>query len=206
MRPFLILTTIYLSLLSCQTATLQTGNVAVSYSNYPLVIAPGLKLQLNREIVIPGETASLHIQDGEPKPQQLNPVENYRPYCVIRVRNRLATTQTIKPDIFKITRVFLNEELVSLFPKIASLTMTAGYPGFYLGSGGYTAVVYVTEIYLQSSAQPDVISLDCKQWDDPALGAHLTMQEITLALGELITIESDSPGPESSLPETPGNN
>jgi len=201
MRPFLFITIIYLSLVSCQTATVQTGSVAVSYSNYPLNITPGLKLKLNRAIVIPGETTSLHIQDGVTKPQQLNPVENYRPYCIIEVRNRMAATQTIKPGIFTITRVFLNEELVSLPVKFASLTITAGYPGFYLGAGGYTAVAYVTEIYLESSSQPDVVSLDCKQWDDPAMGAHLTLQEIKLALGELITIQ-----PETSLPETSGNN
>jgi len=200
MRPFLILTAVYLSLASCQTATISTGNVAVSYSNYPLNISPGLKLKLNRAIVIPGETASLHIQDGEPKPQQLNPVENYRPYCVLNVRNRMAATQTINPDTFTITRVFLNEELVSLPVKFASLTMTAGYPGLYLGAGGYTAVSYVTEIYLESSTQPDVVSLDCKQWDDPAMGAHLTLQEIKLALGELFTIQ-----PEIPLTETSGN-
>ncbi len=200
MRPFLILTAVYLSLVSCQTATISTGNVAVSYSNYPLNISPGLKLKLNRAIVIPGETASLHIQDGEPKPQQLNPVENYRPYCVLNVRNRMAATQTINPDTFTITRVFLNEELVSLPVKFASLTMTAGYPGLYLGAGGYTAVSYVTEIYLESSTQPDVVSLDCKQWDDPAMGAHLTLQEIKLALGELFTIQ-----PEIPLTETSGN-
>lgn len=200
MRPFLILTAIYLSLVSCQTATISTGNVAVSYSNYPLNISPGLKLKLNRAIVIPGETASLHIQDGEPKPQQLNPVENYRPYCVLNVRNRIAATQTINPDTFTITRVFLNEEFVSLPVKFASLTMTAGYPGLYLGAGGYTAVAYVTEIYLESSTQPNVVSLDCKQWDDPAMGAHLTLQEIKLALGELFTIQS-----ENSLPETSEN-
>jgi len=200
MRPFLILTAVYLSLVSCQTATISTGNVAVSYSNYPLNITPGLKLKLNRAIVIPGETASLHIQDGEPKPQQLNPVENYRPYCVLNVRNRMAATQTINPDTFTITRVFLNEEFVSLPVNIASLTMTAGYPGLYLGAGGYTAVAYVTEIYLESSTQPNVVSLDCKQWDDPAMGAHLTLQEIKLALGELFTIQS-----EDSLPETSGN-
>ncbi|MFV1992574.1 MAG: hypothetical protein ACC635_01605 [Acidiferrobacterales bacterium] len=195
MLRFLIITTIYLSLLSCQTAVVQTGNVALGYSNYPLNITPGLKLKLNKAIVIPGETASLHIQDGEPKPQQLNPVENYRPYCVIEVRNRLAATQTIKPDIFTITRVFLNEEFVSLLPKIASLTMTASYPGLYLGAGGVTAVSYVTEIYLESDTQPDVVRLSCKQWDDPMVGGHLTLQEIKLALGELITI----------LPETAEN-
>lgn len=198
MRPFLILTAVYLSLVSCQTATISTGNVAVSYSNYPLNISPGLKLKLNRAIVIPGETASLHIQDGEPKPQQLNPVENYRPYCVLNVRNRMAATQTINPDTFTITRVFLNEELVSLPVKFASLTMTAGYPGLYLGAGGYTAVSYVTEIYLESSTQPDVVSLDCKQWDDPAMGAHLTLQEIKLALGELFTIQPEIPLTETS--------
>ncbi len=198
MRPFLILTAVYLSLVSCQTAIISTGNVAVSYSNYPLNISPGLKLKLNRAIVIPGETASLHIQDGEPKPQQLNPVENYRPYCVLNVRNRMAATQTINPDTFTITRVFLNEELVSLPVKFASLTMTAGYPGLYLGAGGYTAVSYVTEIYLESSTQPDVVSLDCKQWDDPAMGAHLTLQEIKLALGELFTIQPEIPLTETS--------
>ncbi len=196
MLRFLIITTIYLSLVSCQTAVVQTGNVAIGYNNYPLIITPGLKLKLNKAIIIPGESTSLHIQDGEPRPQQLNPVENYRPYCVIEVRNRLAATQTIKPDIFTITRVFLDEGFVSLFPKLASLNMTASYPVLYLGTSGLTAVVYITEIYLKSDTQPDVVKLACKQWDDPMMGAHLTLQEIKLALGELITI----------LPETPGNN
>jgi len=107
----------------------------------------------------------------------------------------MAAPQTIKPDTFTITRVFLDEGFVSLFPKLASLTMTASYPGLYLGAGGVTAVVYITEIYLESDIQPDVVRLSCKQWDDPMMGAHLTLQEIKLALGELITI----------LPETAEN-
>jgi len=179
-------------LVSCQTTTVQSGNVAVQYSNSPAIINPGYKLQLNKAIVIPGESASLHIQDGEPRTQPLNPVENYRPYCIIEVRDRMAATQTIHPDVFKVTRVVRNEEIVSLIPRLASVDMIAANTGFHMGSGGHTAVVYATEMYLESSTQPNVTKLVCQQWDDATVGTHLNLNDIKLALGDLITVQPES--------------
>lgn len=188
MRLFLLLVTVGLSLLSCQIITVQHGPVAVQYSNLPSNISPGFKLKLNKAIVIPGETASVHIQDGEPKTAYMNPVENYRPYCIFEVTTLLPTPRTINPDIFNVSRVVLDEEIVSLLPKLASLVTSAGGHGFY-SSGGATAVVYATVMYLESETQPDVFRLSCQHWDDPALGEHLSLQDIALALGELITIQ-----------------
>ena len=162
-------------------------------SNFPLNISPGLKLKLNKAIVIPGDTASIHIQDGETKPAYMNPVENYLPYCIFEVKTLLPTKRTINPDTFNVSRIVLNEEIVSLSIRLASLATAAGGHVLYL-SNGATAVVYATEMLLESETQPDVFRLTCQHWDDPATGEHLTLQEITLALGELITIQPETPG------------
>jgi hypothetical protein len=193
MRLFLKILAVSLTLISCQAVTVQHGPVAVQYSNLPANLAPGIKLKLQKNIIIPGGSASVHIQDGETKPQQLNPVENYRPYCIIEVKHRLASTQTITPDTFEVTRVILDEEAVSLFPRLASLAMNSGAKGLYLGSGGHTAVVFATIMDLSSGNQPEVTRLICQQWDDPAIGVHLTVQEISQALNGLMILEGEFP-------------
>ena len=71
--------------------------------------------------------------------------------------------RVVKPDTFVVIRIVDQREDVSVgTPTYAGLGMSVG--------DGPTHLTYSTTMYLESKIQPDVFRINCKRWDDPAIG------------------------------------
>jgi hypothetical protein len=53
---------------------------------------------------------------------------------------------------------------------------------------GPSFFIYRTVFDLESPRQPQVRWPACEQWDHPAMGNHLSIREIRLALGKVMTL------------------
>jgi len=152
----------------------------------PLRPPPGTRLILNQSISIPAHSASVVLQGGRVMTgKQIN---HYHPNCRLEVQKVSDAPQVLQPDEFLVRR-----------SRHEDRTTWNGNPlqlaGANHGNGGPSFVIYQTILELQSVNQPQVRWMTCEQWGDPAIGRHLTLHEIRLALGDVMRLV---------LPETSG--
>lgn len=140
-------------------------------------IPAGSALELHQTLSIPPDRVSVRIQDGKLQ----DSVDQYRPNCKFEIRTMASVQRAVRPDRFEIQRVRRFAEGV-----LAGLT-TAGI-GLFGDGPSYTP--YITELYLHSDRQRDVLRLSCQHWQDPAWveAAHVTVPEIRAALGPVFTL------------------
>jgi hypothetical protein len=170
-------------------AALLAGCQTMSYygdERSPYFVVPGdSRVVLTQQLTIPAEEVSVYLQDGRLMP--FAQVNKYHPHCKFEVYTRGATTRTVAPDEFVVTRA-LQEESPS-----AALGMRhyAGLRMSSIGSqpGGMPLRTFTTRMYLRSADQPDVYRLSCAQWAYPPYDRHVTIEEIRRALGEVITLQ-----------------
>lgn len=141
----------------------------------------GWVLTLHEMLTIPGQKASVYLQNGRGVSDEL--YDQYYPNCRLEVRNPQAKPQTIQADRFNVYRVKWTEEDVMLKPHLYASNR------IMLASGS-TADVYATILYLRSPRQAEVTQLICEQWEDPSIDAeHLTLQQIRSTLGKIFTLQ-----------------
>lgn len=138
----------------------------------------GSKLKLTQTLTIPGGSAGVTLQDGQPmNPKDIN---RYYPHCRLEVNDVRETPQTVQPDEFHVRRMF-------------QLDDTAEGPGLlrvrrlHIGSG-VSFILYRTVLELKSTQQPQVRTLTCQHWGDPAVGRHLSLNQVRLALGKVMIL------------------
>ena len=140
----------------------------------------GAKLILPKPLTIHADRASIYIQHGN---IVTSGIDKYAPHCKFEVNTIKPTDQTIRPDTFIIHTIKRDELYVQSH-------------AFYYASldwanagGSPTAIDYVTEMYLRSSLQPDVLRLTCGHWEDPHDAKHLTAEQIQQTLGHLFELK-----------------
>lgn len=159
---------------------LLTACTTVSVSETPLDRGQliGSKLKLTRTLTIPGGSAGVTLQFGEPvKPNDIN---RYYPHCRLEVTDVHDTNQTVQPDEFQVHRMY-------------QLEQTASHAGLLRVQRLYSAnsvsfIVFRTILELTSPNQTQVRSLICQHWADPASGRHLSLNEIHKALGTVMIL------------------
>ena len=139
----------------------------------------GSTFTLNREITIPPDQTSVYLQNG--KLGSVSDIDFYQPHCKFELFAISTEPRVVKPDTFVVTRIVDRREDVSVFwPTYAGLGMAWG--------DGPIHLTYSTTMYLESKIQPDVFRMDCKRWDDPAIGEYLSINEMRQALGDYFTL------------------
>lgn len=128
-------------------------------------LQPGSKFILNKEVSIGAERATAYFQQG----MQTGGLDNYAVGC--ELLNRKLGPVTIEPDTFVVRRAESSREWIS-WPNIMR---------FY------------RVIYLESDSQPDVMKMECQTWDGPMWPSEITLPQIREALGEVFTLELESP-------------
>ena len=118
-------------------------------------IKSGSKLILNQPLDIPAGKAHIYLQKG----RMSSGVDNYTVSCNVEVRN--LGPQSVQPDTFLITDASDSQEWISR-PDIMR---------FY------------KVLRLKSGQQPDVLKMDCQDWDGPLEGQSITVDEIKQAGG-----------------------
>ena len=146
------------------------------------VIPKGSTLILNEALEISAGSAAVFFQNG--KIEHEKNIDQYRANFKFEIRTIKEEQQVIKPDIFTIIRTQKLEELVSLPIMLAAKGAMSGYNG-----GSPLAENDITEIYLHSVKQPDVLRLSCMHWEDVSDAKHLTVKQIRATLGKYITLK-----------------
>ena len=125
-------------------------------------IKPGSRLILNEKLVLPSDRRRVYLQFGKVMKKR---EDDYSTSCYFRVLNE--DTTVIEPDTFTITKVTDSHEEV-LQGDIAD---------------------YITELKLESTAQPQVLKLSCHKWDASSMGRPPTFVQIKRAVGLYVTFE-----------------
>ena len=138
------------------TAACESQNVRDEDSQF-LSVPQGSTLTMNREITIQPDQASVYLQNG--KLGAARDVDFYKPHCKFELFTISTGARVVKPDTFVVIRIVDQSEDVSVAWPI--------YAGRGMAGDGPTHLTFSTTMYLESKIQPDVLSLDCKSWDDP---------------------------------------
>jgi len=195
-------------LTSCAALTATTAPPAYK------VITPGATLTLTRELTIPPGQAGLIIQGDQIGNN--NDINAWYPHCRIELRTVSDTPQTVLADTFTVQRVTRETDYVLSSRIMFSLNSehlptrstdqqqhslavspaltvsnkgTSSHTATMFGNdGGPMAEIYRTYLYVKSSTQPDVVRFMCEYWEDPTDGAHLSVEQIQQALGNIVLI------------------
>ncbi|MGB5517335.1 MAG: hypothetical protein WBO73_02565 [Gammaproteobacteria bacterium] len=160
-------------LAACESQTIKDENS--QFYSVPL----GSRFTLNREITIPPDQTSVYLQYG--KTVASRDVDFYYPHCKFELYTISTEGRLVKPDSFVVIRIVDKREDVSVtLPTYAGLSLSYG--------DGPLHMTYSTAMYLESKIQPDVYRMDCKRWDDPAIGEYLSINEMRQALGDVFTL------------------
>lgn len=144
----------------------------------PFYLPPaGSRLVLKQALTIPPENVGVFIQGGRAVGNR--EVDQYLPHCRLEVRERRETAQTVNPDEFRVQRVRRDVQVVSN-TETTRLVRVAHGPSFF---------IYRTLLALESARQPQVRTLVCQYWGDPALEDHLSIRDMRQALGDVMTLE-----------------
>lgn len=162
---------------ACQLASVK-GNVDSPF--YPPPV--GSRLILKKDLTIPVGSAGVVLQAGQVVSQRsVNSVNQYHPNCRLEVSTVLNTTQTVTADEFLVTRVTIRSYQAGTRDGFMKA-------GLILAEGrGWN--VYETVMTLSSARQPQVRSLTCQQWGDPAFGTQASIQQMRAALGDFFSLE-----------------
>lgn len=140
----------------------------------------GSVIQLNQEISA-RNGVRIYLQDGQVL--SFDQVEKQQPYCqfyVDRASSEMREPLTVAPDTFTVERVYRQKDFVAL--QGLQLAMGEGEMEMDHGSSQRTMSTYME---LNSNSQPNVASLICSQWADPALRYHVSIEEIIRSLGDI---------------------
>lgn len=143
---------------------------------------------LHQPLTIPPDSARAYVQSS----RQVSGVNQYHPHCKFNVYHVRDGPQVIQPDIFQITRIkrYSGINFTNLpYRQTASVSLLSGDNG----GDGARLVMFSTELSLQSSRQPEVMTLICQYFDEPALGRYLSLAEIRSALGAIATLNGADP-------------
>ena len=156
------------------------NSLAVRDENSQFFSVPlGSTFTLNREITIQPDQTSVYLQNGSIV--LVRDVDFYRPHCKFELFTISEQARVVDPDTFVVTRIVDQREDVSTeWPRYAALGMS--------GVDGPVHLTYSTTMYLESRIQPDVFRMNCKQWDWPATGEFLSINEMRQALGDYFTL------------------
>jgi hypothetical protein len=142
----------------------------------------GSRLLLKQTLTIPAEMVGVFIQGGRAVSNR--EVDQYYPHCRLEVRERRETAQTVEPDEFVVQRVRRDIKVVSNPPAGPLVRVDFG-PSFF---------IYRTHLDLSSARQPQVSTLICQHWGDPALDDHLSIRDMRRALGEVMVLQLPAGG------------
>ena len=168
----LLITCFVILLTACQAGlTPQPGD-----TRYPVhTIA---SVALHHEFPVRADYAGEYIQSGSITP--FNTLTQYYTFCKLELRRPAPTQRIIQPDTFTISRIYQEMEFVG-FARM-----------MYAGDGSSGMVMSRTVLFLQSEQQPDIFKLSCMKQDFSFYASQPTIEEMQIALGDLITVNAGS--------------
>ena len=178
---FVVFLTAALALGGCQTMIQQSEN-----GNW-IDIIPGSTLTLNQPVQVAQDRARVFFVNGRARASGAS----YRPSCALEVR-RISRDgpQTIPAATIRIKRIqHYWTEVVDVRAPDALALRLAGMGGDGGGDGGYSMIQTGFHLWLDDSADPNLMRLTCLGiLADPVDASPPTLEDIRTALGQLATL------------------
>ena len=130
---------------------------------------------LNEDFQVSADLAGEYIQSGSITP--FNTLSQYYTFCKLELRRPAPTGRVIAPDTFSVSRVYQEMEFVGFTREM------------YAGDGSSGLVMSRTVLFLQSGQQPDIFRLSCMKLDFSFYASQPTIEEMQIALGDLLTLQ-----------------
>lgn len=156
------------------------------------VVPAGSTVILHRELQYPPDEVGVYFQNGKIVAKAL--MDLYRPHCRLELYHKVNQVQTVKPDRFTVLKA-TQEILHSVqLPVMLAGGARRPHPGIGFTSDIPGPELMATRMMLQNPQQPNVYSLTCGHLESPPVhAAHLTIQQIRQALGDIITLQIRAP-------------
>lgn len=144
---------------------------------------PGSRWVLNRPVEIPPAAATVRFQDGRP----VSAVRPFDIHCVFEVSTVRDVPQRVEPDVFVVTRVRSGSSVfgAALPARLVPVRRVSD-------DGGTVRYYFMTEMFLRSEKQPQVMLLTCQHaWEtgsDFRYERPPTVAEMQKALGDWFTL------------------
>lgn len=167
--PFLV---VFLS--ACQTAYKDgQSNENAAYFRLPV----NSKLMLNQTLTISAKSSRTYFQFG--RTRVFHEINQYRPYCELRMQTKGEGAQSVGPAEFIIQQVV----------REMRFTVDGGLIQLASDPEATEWLVLATVMHLHSESEPNVISLACASWGLPQDMSHLTIRKIRATLGDIFTLK-----------------
>ncbi|MDO9224719.1 MAG: hypothetical protein Q8M09_03770 [Pseudomonadota bacterium] len=147
------------------------------------------RLVLLAALAIPAESASVRLQYGHPVAR--NGVREYDPFCVFEIDTVSDSPQTVRPDVFRITRI--GHSIGGIADTVAAPPVFAPMRVGLFDDDRPSHIYYKTLFWLHSETQPGARLLTCMSNQNmPGVYPfmrHLTLEEMRAALGADFRLE-----------------
>lgn len=161
-------------LAACQSSTSRNG-----FWSSPL--QPGDQLEVRKELSIPAGKARVYLQHG--RITSYGGSNQYEPFCYFLMRDPLPAGQVIRPGVFDVDSVRLNETSVMReFPVRVAVSLGIG-----LG-GDRMPIAQQFHYSLKSTEQANMTLVCSGAFDEPLTAAPIRLPELREALGDYATV------------------
>lgn len=164
----------FAALVACQSSGSRDGF-------YSSPLQPGDQVEVLREINVPGGKARVYLQHG--RITTYGGTDQYAPFCYFLLRDPLPGGQVIKPGVFDVESVWLNETSVrKAFPWQVAWSIGIG------GGLGQSPIAHQFHIRLKSTEQSNATLVCSGAFDMPIQAAPIRLPEVREALGDYATV------------------
>lgn len=157
------------------------GGCSVSSSGYAgkASVNPASIVQINQHLEIPSRKARVYFQNGaEITKRNIDKIKTYCSVLMQKVHSRGEPLLSVSPGRFEIIKVRESSDIQNYSRHFNPITFTR------------YEVMYQVDMRLKSDEQPDVRSLVCVKHVGNFYRNYPTLQEIRIALGDAIEIET----------------
>lgn len=134
---------------------------------------------LNNDFTVRADFAGEYIQSGFITP--FNSISLYYTFCKLELRRPEPRERVIAAGTFTVSRVYQEEEFVGFTRQQ------------FAGDGSSGMIISRTTLFLQSEEQPDIFRLSCMKQDFSFYSSQPTLEEMQIALGDILTLQSNAP-------------
>ncbi len=164
---------VFAVLIGCQAADPRGGF-------YSSPLQPGDEIEVLKDIPIPIGLARVYLQHGGLT--SYGGTNQYAPFCYFRLRDPLPVEQKVKPRVFIVQSVWLDETSVGLErpTRVASAILGFGE--------GWSTMAYQFHMTLVSEEQPGIKLVCSGAFDSPAAAVPIRLPEVREALGDYVVV------------------
>lgn len=147
----------------------------------------GQTIVLHQSLTVQAGSTRVYMQDG--KPLNFSHIDIYRPWCQFYLYEHpddLKDKRTINPDIFSVIESYNLDEV--FIAHRSTIVASSGWLLSDSSSGDVGPRTLQSIMKLKSINQPQVTELKCVIFDDPVDNNYLSIRQMQLTLGDLVTL------------------